>query len=696
MTTTRPVTTAQDFPALELRDLHVSYRVRGREVSILDGVSLSVARGESYGIVGESGCGKSTAALAVVRYLARGGRITSGQVLVDGQDVGALDDEGLRHFRTHTASMVFQDPVAALNPTLDVGAQLDEVFALRGAGKAAARRATLEALDRVRISDPSSVVACYPHQLSGGMAQRVIIAAALATEPLLLLLDEPTTGLDATVEADVLELVSDLQAELGTSVVLISHNLAVVAATCTRVGVLYAGRLAEEGTVSEVFAEPRHPYTVGLLRCLPGAGTHKTTTRLATIPGVLPELGSTVEGCAFADRCSLAQDVCRASAPPLVQIGDRRSACHFHEDVDELVAASLDRTTPYPELDRSGEPLLSVEHVRKTFFTSGKAVRALREVDLQIWPGETLGLVGESGSGKSTLARILLGLVGPDDGAELTLRGASLAPGVDDRSREAVSDVQIVFQNPAGALNPRHTVATILGRAVGRLRGVRGAERRRRVDELIDAVRLRPEQRSSRPGQLSGGMKQRVAIARAFAGSPALVVCDEPTSALDVSVQAAILNLLSDLQESDRVAYLLISHDLGVVRYLSDRIAVMYLGEVLEVGPVDAVFDGPRNPYTSTLLEAVPTLEGAAERRPVPAAAGGAPTSQDGCAFAHRCPHALPGTCDVRRPPLVDAGSDHVIRCHLPLEELVRVSRRPEAIDLDEEPERELTPNREP
>ncbi len=666
-------------PALELREVSVTYRSRGRDLTVLDGLSLTVARGESYGLVGESGCGKSTAALAVLRHLARGGRISAGSVHVDGQDVGALDAEGLRHFRSHTASMVFQDPVAALNPTLDVGAQLDEVFALRGLDRTAARTATLAALDRVRIADPDQVVRRYPHQLSGGMAQRVVIAAALATEPVLLLLDEPTTGLDATVEAEVLELVSDLQAQTGTSVLLISHNLAVVAATCSRVGVLYAGRMAEEGGVEQVFAAPRHPYTVGLLRCLPGAGTHKSTTRLATIPGVLPELGSAPAGCAFTDRCALAQDRCRTERPPLVDVGGRLTACHFADRVPDLASASLERSDPPPEPDRSGEPLLRVEAVQKTYFLSRRPVRALRRVDLDIWAGETLGLVGESGSGKTTLARILLGLVAPDEGGRLSLRGAPLDVDVDRRPAQAVADVQIVFQNPAGALNPRHTVARILGRAVTRLTGATGADQRTRVAELLESVRLRPEQLDVYPERLSGGMKQRVAIARAFAGTPALVVCDEPTSALDVSVQAAILNLLSDLQDRDRVAYLLISHDLGVVRYLADRIAVLYLGEVLEVGPVGAVFDGPRSPYTSTLLDAVP---GAGPRRARTPGVGATAPSPDGCPFAPRCPHAVPDVCAEQPPPVVQAGPDHVIRCHLPLDVLRRVSGAAETPQL--------------
>ena len=657
-------------PALEVRNLHVTYRVKGRDVTVLDDLSFSVARGESYGLVGESGCGKSTVALAIVRHLARGGRITSGQVLVDGQDVGALDSDGLRHFRSHTASMVFQDPIAALNPTLTVGTQLNEVFALRGADRATARRSTLEALDRVRIADPRSVVERYPHQLSGGMAQRVIIAAALAPEPLLLLLDEPTTGLDATVEADVLDLVSDLQAEMGTSVLLISHNLAVVAATCSSVGVLYAGRMAEEGSVESTFAAPRHPYTVGLLRCLPGADTHKSTTRLATIPGTLPQLGAQSEQCSYADRCALVQDSCRTMRPPLVPLRSGTVACLEHERIGELLAATtLTRETPVAGADRSGAPLLSVSGVRKTFQLNGRAVHALRQVDLDIWPGETLGLVGESGSGKTTLARILLGLLEPDDGATLAMRGSPLPTAVDDRPKDTVSDIQIVFQNPAGALNPRHTVAKILGRAVRRLRGLTGNELTARVDELLESVRLRPEQREARPKALSGGMKQRVAIARAFAGNPALVVCDEPTSALDVSVQAAILNLLTDLQETAGVAYVLISHDLGVVRYLSDRVAVMYLGEVLEVGPVDAVFAGPRSPYTSTLLDAVPSLQGMSAHHSRSTEAAG-PESQGGCPFSSRCPNVIVDVCPTERPPVLQVSPEHVIRCHLSPDQL--------------------------
>ncbi len=660
--------------ALEFDDVHVTYPVKGRDATVLDGLSLQVARGESYGLVGESGCGKSTAALAAVRYLARGGKIRSGSIRIAGQDVTALDDAGLRQLRANVVSMVFQDPVAALNPTLTVGTQLDEVFRLRGADREAARRASLHALERVRIVDPESVIHRYPHQLSGGMAQRVIIAAALATEPVLLLLDEPTTGLDTTVEADVLELVSDLQAETGTSVMLISHNLAVVAATCDRVGVLYAGQLVEEGPVAEVFAAPQHPYTVGLLGCLPGAGTHKSTTRLATIAGVLPGLGAKTEGCAFADRCELAQDICRTERPPLVDIDGRLAACHFRSKVADMAAGTLQRDDPAAPPIRTGEPLLKVERAQKTFFQSGKPIRALREVNLSIWPGETLGLVGESGSGKSTLARMLLGLLPPDKGATLTLRGDELQTGVDHRSAQAVRDIQIVFQNPAGALNPRHTVAKILGRAVRRLTGLDRAGRRERIGELIDSVRLRPDLLASRPRQLSGGMKQRVAIARAFAGKPALVVCDEPTSALDVSVQAAILNPLSDLQEKDGVSYLLISHDLGVVRYLADRIAVLYLGELMEVGPVDAIFSGPRSPYTSTLLEAIPSLSGPKAKQVRPAAGPAPAATPGGCPFAGRCAHTIEDVCTTQRPPALDAGPDHVIRCHLPLTTLQDLS----------------------
>jgi peptide/nickel transport system ATP-binding protein len=659
--------------ALELRDVDVAYRVRGIDRPVLRGVSLEVGRGESYGLVGESGCGKSTAALAIVRYLARNGRVSGGSISVAGQDILGLHGGKLRRYRATTVSMVYQNPGAALNPSIRVGQQVAEAFTVLGATRAEAARRTRDALARVQIADPDSVISRYPHQLSGGMQQRVVIAMALAKDPALLILDEPTTGLDATVEAEVLDLVSRLQAELHTSVLFISHNLGVISKMCSRVGVLYAGRLVEEGPVDTVLRDPRHPYTVGLLRCIPRGGVRKDTGRLDTIPGFLPALGAELPGCVFADRCALADERCHAEEPPLITIErGHESRCWYHERAPHLPreeAAHLDLAP----VDREPAPLVELHGLSKVFKQRGLGVQALTDVTAAIWPGETLGLVGESGSGKTTLARTLLGIVPPTAGSAL-LEGAELPARYQKRSREELRALQIVFQNPDSALNRRHSVRRILLRSLKKLAGVSGHEADVRVQDLTDRVRLTERTLTQKPVQLSGGLKQRVAIARAFAGDPKLVVCDEPTSALDVSVQAAILNLLVELQAANRVAYLFISHDLGVVRYISDRIAVLYLGRVQELGPAEVVFEGPHHPYTEALLSAVPTIDGGGRDRirlegDIPSAA----SPPSGCVFHTRCPRKLGAICEETEPPLIEVEEGHQMRCHIPIDELRRL-----------------------
>jgi peptide/nickel transport system ATP-binding protein len=660
-------------PALALRDLDVSYRVRGVDRPVLRGVTLEVGRGQSYGLVGESGCGKSTAALAIVRYLARNGRVSGGSISVAGQDVLALRGGRLRKYRATTVSMVYQNPGAALNPSIRIGAQVAEAFTVLGASQRYALERSREALARVQIADPDSVMSRYPHQLSGGMQQRVVIAMALAKDPALLILDEPTTGLDATVEAEVLDLVSRLQAELHTSVLFISHNLGVISKMCSRVGVLYAGRLVEEGPVDTVLRDPRHPYTVGLLRCIPRGGVRKDHGRLDTIPGFLPSLGAEPAGCVFADRCALADERCHAEEPPLITVeAGHESRCWYHEQAPHLPreeAADLE----LHRVDREAPPLVEILDLSKVFKQRGHEVHALTEVSAAIWPGETLGLVGESGSGKTTLARTLLGIVPPTTGSAL-LEGAELPSRYQKRSREELRALQIVFQNPDSALNRRHSVRRILLRSLKKLAGVGGSAADARMRDLVARVRLTERTLTQKPVQLSGGLKQRVAIARAFAGDPKLVVCDEPTSALDVSVQAAILNLLVELQAAKRVAYLFISHDLGVVRYVSDRIAVLYLGRLQELGPADVVFSGPHHPYTEALLSAVPTIDGGGRDRirlegDIPSAAS-PPT---GCVFHTRCPRKLGAICEETEPPLLEVEEEHQMRCHIPIDELRRL-----------------------
>ena len=658
-------------PALEIEDLDVVYRVRGIDREVLRGVSFSVGAGEAYGLVGESGCGKSTTALAVVRYLQRNGRVRDGSIRVAGTDMLALSKEELREVRARRLSMVYQNPADALNPSLRIGFQVEEVFRVVGGGELRSR--AREALSRVQIADPDQVLDRYPHQLSGGMQQRVVIAMALAKDPALLILDEPTTGLDATVEAEVLDLIEALKADFNTAVLFISHNLGVIRKMCARVGVLYAGRMVEEGPVETILQDPRHPYTVGLIRCVPRGGVRKDHGRLDSIPGFLPTIGEQLPGCVFAERCGLAQPICSTEEPPMHEAAPGHSSrCHFHERAAELPRATAADLGVALAVDRSSDPMLRMEDVAKIFRQHGNEIRALDGVTASIWPGETLGLVGESGSGKTTLARTLLGLHEQTRGI-VELDGRAL-PGLSKRSKKDVRELQIVFQNPDSALNRRHSVRRILMRALRRLGDLRGQAAETRLVELVSQVRLAERYLSVRPGSLSGGLKQRVAIARAFAGNPRLVVCDEPTSALDVSVQAAILNLLVELQAREKVAYLFISHDLGVVRYISDRIAVLYLGRLMELGPAEVVFDGPHHPYTEALLSAVPTIDGGGRERiklagEIPSAA----EPPSGCVFHTRCHRMLGDQCRDEEPPLRELDAGHLMRCHIPVDELRRL-----------------------
>ena len=680
-----PRETADTSPALELDNLSVAYTVRGRDLPVLSNVSLTIQRGEAYGLVGESGSGKSTVALALQRVLPANGRISSGHARVAGKDVSDLGATELRRMRAKDVAMVFQDPGKALNPSLTIGRQMAEVFEILGSSGSEAKQRGEEMLGRVRISDPSRVMASFPHQLSGGMQQRVVIAMALAKDPALLILDEPTTGLDATIEAEVLDLVDTLRQEFGAAVLFISHNLAAVASLCNRVGVLYAGKLVEEGPARALFSDPRHPYTAGLLRCLPRAG-FKGGAALDNIPGFPPPPGSITQGCVFAPRCGLVQDRCRVDEPPLYDVGKGRgSRCHFHDKVDDLPRMSEAPPVNTPERGPDVEPVLKLEHLSKTYDLPGnRKVQALRDVSLTLDPGETLGLVGESGSGKSTLANLVLGLAEHDDGGKISLDGTPVPSSVHHRPREAVKAIQIIFQNPDSALNRAHTVKHLIGRAVEKLAGIGGRERQARVGQLLEAVRLTPRQLPAKPRQLSGGMKQRVAVARAFAADPRVIVCDEPTSALDVSVQSAILNLLSELQAERQVSYILISHDLSVVRHLSDRIAVMYLGRLMEIGPARSVIEGPHHPYTEALLSAAPTVTG--ERGERIRLEGQIPSPIDppsGCVFNTRCPRKFAKICETEEPPFVLDDEGHAIRCHLPREKLGR-GRKMEGVEVVE------------
>ncbi len=653
------MSSTSDQPTLSVRGLEVAYRVRGREHTVLRDLSFDIGHGESFGLVGESGCGKSTAAMAIVRHLASNARICQGEVLASGEDILKMSLARLREVRAKTISMVYQEPGRALNPSMRIESQITEVYRLTGLSQQDARDAGAEMLRRVQISAPDRVLRAYPHELSGGMQQRIIIAMALASDPSLLILDEPTTALDATVGAEVIDIVEELRRELGTSVLLISHNLAQVSQICDRVGVLYAGLLVDQGASDRVFANPNHPYTSALIACIPDRATARDGASLASIPGTLPKLGERLVGCPYSDRCPLADARCRVEEPPPETIDGRTFRCFHHDRVSAVSRAGEGEAARQSgSVDYGAPPLLTVTNASKTYATGSTTFKAIEDISLDIWTGETLGIVGESGSGKSTLGRIIMGLVEPDSGGRIE----HCPPQGTQRQRSAP---QMVFQNPDASLNRRHRVRYILSRSIRKLSAEKVPKLSQAVADLASDFSIAAEQLDKRPMRLSGGQKQRVAIARSFAGDPALVVCDEPTSALDVSVQASVLNLFMKLQAEQQVAYMFVTHDLGVVRYVSDRIAVMYLGRIVEVGMAEDVLAGPHHPYTEVLLSAVPTLSG--PQRPRIRMAEMPPDPHRpaaGCPFQARCPRKIGAICETDAPPFQSIGVNHRVRCH--------------------------------
>ncbi|MFE5689857.1 ABC transporter ATP-binding protein [Streptomyces sp. NPDC056512] len=608
--------TAQEL--LEVRDLGIEFTAPdGSALRAVRDLSFSLRRGETLAVVGESGSGKSTTALALMRMLPGTGRVTSGTVRLEGRDLAAAGDEELRTVRGARIGMIFQDPMTALNPVLTAGRHIDEVLRAHGNRDKAARRArTVELLDQVGIPDPHRRAGDHPHQFSGGQRQRILIAMALAGEPDILLADEPTTALDATVQDQILTLLADLNRETGTALVLITHNMGVVARACERVLVMYGGTVVEDGPTAEVLTRPRHPYTAGLLAAVPRLST-PSGTRLTGIPGSPPDLTLLGDGCAFADRCARVEDRCRTTTPPLTDVAAQvRVAC----------LPAVGRTEPLPapppptRIDRPapGAVVLEADGLSKTYKGRGSrrhGPAALDGVSLTLAQGETLGIVGESGSGKSTLARVLAH-AHTSDGGTFRLRGVDVTR-PSRRAMHAVRrQVQMVFQDPYASLNPRMTVGEIVAEpliAFGL--GDRDA-REARVTELLERAGLDPAVAGRHPRSFSGGQRQRIGIARALAPEPSVLICDEPVSALDVSVQAQIVGLLTDLQRDLGLALVFIAHDLAVVRQVSHRIAVMHQGRIVETGSADEVCEHPRDPYTRALLSAAP--------EPVPPAALGA------------------------------------------------------------------------
>ncbi|MFD0168266.1 dipeptide ABC transporter ATP-binding protein [Streptomyces decoyicus] len=685
---------------LRIEDLHVEIAGRGRTVRALDGIDVDLAPGEALGIVGESGCGKTMTALSVLGLLPPGGRITQGRILFGGTDLAAAPEPALRKVRGNTVGMVFQDPLTSLNPTLTIGAQVAEPLLLhRRLTKTEAWDRAEETLRLVGMPRPAERLTSYPHQLSGGMRQRVAIAMALVCEPRLLIADEPTTALDVTTQHQILELLDELRARLGMALILVTHDLGVIARRVDRVAVMYGGRIAERAAVRPLFATPRHRYTQALFAALPdlprlppGGGAPRTDggRPLATIPGLPPSLTTRTAGCRFAPRCGFATDLCRVAEPELTDGPDGTApaatahafAC-FHPagpapGADP--AAELRPPAPAAPPVRTDEPLLRLTDVGKSYplhggpFTRrkpgghGAEVSAVAGVSLTVRRGETFGIVGESGCGKSTLGRIAVGLEAPTTGT-VHFGGRDISTLNRRELRAHRREVQLMFQDSYASMDPRMRVGAVLREPLV-IQGIGDrAEQRRRIAGLLDDVGLPRGAVDRYPHEFSGGQRQRLGLARALALAPSLVVADEPVSALDVSVQAQILNLLRELQREKGIGYLFISHDLAVVRHLADSVGVMYLGKLVETGPAERVFARPLHPYTRGLLDTVnaPGPDAAPAGAPLAGEAPSAATPPSGCRFRTRCPVAAALCATTEPPPAEPETAGHRVACHFPL-----------------------------
>ncbi|HEY3708939.1 MAG TPA: ABC transporter ATP-binding protein [Amycolatopsis sp.] len=672
-------------PVLRLEDLRTTIDVRDGVVRPVDGVTLEVGRGELLGLVGESGCGKTMTALSILRLLPPGGRVESGRILLGDDDLAAMTAPELRAVRGKRIGMVFQDPMTSLNPTIPIGKQVTEPLELHErVSRAKLRERAVEMLELVGLPDARRRVDDYPHQLSGGMRQRVMIARALVCEPELLIADEPTTALDVTVQHQILELIDDLRRRLGMAVILVTHDLGVVAGRADRVAVMYAGRIAELTGTRSLFGNPRHPYTEALFEALP-ENAAESGEKLYSIPGLPPDLSDPPAGCRFAPRCRYATEECVAAEPPLDgEVAGHEYAC-FHPvgepgltEPSRVVRVHERGGVPADESNGvEAAPLLEVEHLVKDFaVTRGAVLRrkagtvsAVADVSFAVAAGETFGLVGESGCGKTTVGRSVVGLEEPTSGririagTELTsLRGKELQR----RRRET----HLVFQDPYASLDPRMRVSAVLAEPL-EIHGVgTRATRVRQARELLAEVGLPADAADRYPHEFSGGQRQRIGLARALALEPKLIVADEPVSALDVSIQAQILNLMRSLQTAYSLTYVVISHDLSLLRYLSDRIGVMYLGKLVELGPSAEVYAAPRHPYTAGLIASVPIPDpgrrGEQQKAGLSGEIASAIDPPSGCRFRTRCPFAT-DLCAQEEPALDKRDGPHAVACHYPL-----------------------------
>ena len=646
-------------PVLRVEDLHTHFLTPGGPVQAVNGVSFDLFPGERIAIVGESGSGKSAMAMSLIQLLAYPGKVVQGRILLGDRDLAAMPERELNTIRGSQVGTIFQDPMSSLDPVMRVSDQMvAPIMRHLHLSHTQARKVALTWLDKVGIPDPDKRIDAYPFEMSGGMRQRIMIAMALSCNPRLVIADEPTTALDVTIQAQIVELLKDLTAETGTAMIFITHDLGLVARFANKVGVMYAGRIVEFGDAGDLFAAPRHPYTQSLLRTIPAVGAERRD-RLLQIPGFPPDMRMPLRGCAFRERCLAALDRCADDVPALeTREPDHLAACWRPRGLDEIeikTPAPRSRAMISPALARTD--ILEINDLHKHFvkdtlfpWSKPQVVRAVNGVNLRLKRGETLGIVGESGCGKSTVARLLLELDAPTQG-QIFVGGIA----------------QMIFQDPSSSFNPKMKIYDIIEEPlVVTGRGTK-TERAERVRALIAQVGLDPSYLDRYPSQLSGGQRQRIGVARALALNPAVVVADEPTSALDVSVRAQIINLLCDLKDELQLSFVFISHDLMTVRYISDRIAVMYLGEVVEYGPAEDVFGAPAHPYTRALLDAIPVPDPAIEsQRRIEVVSGELPSPLNlppGCAFASRCPKVA-AICRSQKPVLRAHSGVREAACH--------------------------------
>ncbi len=669
---------------LTVNNLSVQFTSRNSVATAVDDFSLSIAPGECVGLVGESGCGKTTTGLAVMRLLPGTGKIVAGNVVLDGVDLATLSEKEMRSYRGSSIALIPQDPMSSLNPTTKIGRQIGEGLRIhRGASKEEARKRALEVLEMVEMPSPEERLDQYPFELSGGLRQRVIIAMGLVCEPKLLIADEPTTALDVTIQAQILDILDNLRKELGMAMLLITHDMGVIAGRADRVVVMYGGKKAEEGETNELFHSMRHPYTQALLASVPNL-ENATKHKLASIAGMPPNLTKEIVGCRFAPRCAFATDQCRGSDPPFVADGSHGAAC-FYPRTGPLAIGAPVATAAAVATTTSKNDLVRVEGLVKEFPIKGGfvrhnvgAVHAVSNVSFSVTEGETFGLVGESGCGKTTIGRMLVGLE-PLTGGEVHFDGRLVSAKGQQPSRADRRDRQMMFQDPYSSLDPRMKVGQILGEPLMVQKSGTKAQQRERVTELLLSVGLDRMSADRYPHEFSGGQRQRIGLARALALNPRLIVADEPVSALDVSIQAQILNLMKELQREHRLSYVMVSHDLAVVYYMADTIAVMYLGKIVEIGDAESVFRSPAHPYTRGLLDVVPVPDPAeARRRRGRQVIGELPSAinpPSGCRFRTRCPKAQ-DVCVNEEPLFQHFSETQQAACHFPMKSPVKLTAK--------------------